>query len=1235
MAEGFPITIDRRYHDAMLFNLDCVLAGHAGRTHNAEAVPTTVIALLRELRDLGVGTGAYSTSSDCAELLRTTGLSDWFSVHADGILVAAPGEAGAPNPGPLLEVARQLGARPERCVVVDDTCTTIAAARAGGFAMIVGTARFDHTAEQLAAGADVVAGDLADFELRTGDQRVSALPHALRSIAQIESVLRGRSPAFFLDFDGTVSDIVDDPAAATLTNGVAHALTALSGVCPVAIVSGRALSDIRSRVGLPGLWYAGTHGTELLGPDGQMYRHPIADESVSLLRRATEDLAAVLESIHGVAIEDKQLSVAVHFRMAAPERVPDVLAAVQSAGRHHNLQVTHGRKVIELHPRGKWDKGDAVNWIIDHLDAPNAILPVYLGDDLTDEDAFEAIKHNGVGVLVRHNEDGDRCSAADFAVNSPHETSLLLKRLVGELAPEAAQDADGWALVYDTYEPENERLREALCAVGNGYLVTRASAPEARRGPLHYAGTYVAGVYNRLTDVIRDVSISNESIVNLPNWIPLTFRIDDGPWFDIDGVDVVSYRQTMDIKHAESLRELHFRDSAGRCTLLTQRRFASMHDPHVCALQTTLVAENWSGTIDVRSTIDATVTNCGVPRYESLSGQHLGGIAISELGQGSVLVDAMTVQSRIPVAVATHTSVRCGERPATATYHFRDQADSAGHDITTDVVVGQPVTVDKVAVVFTGHDRAISVPSEAATNRLTELGSYAQLFDAHSAMWLQLWRKFDFSIGGSAQSDQQILRLHIMHLLQSVSGYTADLDAGAPARGLHGEAYRGHIFWDAMFIAPLLTLRVPQISRSMLGYRSRRLPEARRAARAAGYEGAMYPWQSGSDGREESQQMHLNPMSGRWQPDSSHLAHHIGSAIAYNVWQYYQITGDRQYLIDQGAELLVEIARFWASRARYDSDRGRFVIDGVIGPDEFHSGYPDRPHSGVDNNAYTNVMAVWVILRALEVLQKLPLPDRLDLLDRLNVSRAELAQWESVSRRMYVPFHDGVISQFEGYDDLEELDWAAYRKRYTDVGRLDRILEAENDDVNRYKASKQADVLMLFYLLSADELRQLLTHLGYQFLPHQIPRTIDYYTSRTSHGSTLSAVVHAWVSARGNREQALQYFQQVLRSDIADVQGGSTAEGVHLAAMAGSIDLLQRCFTGLETRGDRLVLGPMWPENDGPLSCSLWYRGHRLHLVINGRKADVTADPTGAPTIEVECRGRIHRLASGQTIHIK
>ncbi|MGV0801532.1 haloacid dehalogenase, partial [Mycolicibacterium elephantis] len=186
-----------------------------------------------------------------------------------------------------------------------------------------------------------------------------------------------------------------------------------------------------------------------------------------------------------------------------------------------------------------------------------------------------------------------------------------------------------------------------------------------------------------------------------------------------------------------------------------------------------------------------------------------------------------------------------------------------------------------------------------------------------------------------------------------------------------------------------------------------RLQEARRAARLAGYSGAMFPWQSGGDGREESQAMHLNPRSGRWNPDASHRAHHIGIAIAYNVWQYYQVTGDLAYLIDYGGELLVEIARFWVGRTTYDEKRDRFGIFGVIGPDEFHSGYPDRPYDGIDNNAYTNVMAAWVIMRAIEALEHLPLPNRLDLREKLALTTEELKHWEHVSRRMFVPFHDG------------------------------------------------------------------------------------------------------------------------------------------------------------------------------------------------------------------------------------
>ena len=372
----------------------------------------------------------------------------------------------------------------------------------------------------------------------------------------------------------------------------------------------------------------------------------------------------------------------------------------------------------------------------------------------------------------------------------------------------------------------------------------------------------------------------------------------------------------------------------------------------------------------------------------------------------------------------------------------------------------------------------LSTPSAGCAR----LGRFAELLDGHLTDWVHLWERLSIEFDDFTD-ELRILRLHLLHLLQTVSPNTADLDVGVPARGLHGEAYRGHIFWDELFIFPVLNLRLPMITRSLLGYRYRRLPEARHAAAAAGYAGAMFPWQSGSDGREESQRLHLNPRSGHWNPDASARAHHIGIAVAYNAWKFYQVTGDLAYLIDYGAEMLAEIARFFVSLATYDEERERFGIRGVIGPDEFHSGYPDAPYDGIDNNAYTNVMAVWVIMRALDALNLLPLPNRLDLLEALGLHSAELAHWDDVSRRMYVPFHDGVISQFEGYGDLAELDWDRLRRQYGNIQRLDRILEAEHDDVNRYKASKQADALMLLYLLSATELRELLDRLGYRFAP--------------------------------------------------------------------------------------------------------------------------------------------------------
>ncbi len=924
-----------------------------------------------------------------------------------------------------------------------------------------------------------------------------------------------------------------------------------------------------------------------------------------------------------------------HYRGVAPERIDEVIAAVRVIGQRNHLRVTGGRKVIELRPDVEWDKGKTVNWILDRIDGQDLLLPLYIGDDLTDEDAFDAVRHQGIGIAVRSAETGDRRSAARFVLDDPDAVCRFLERISEHLCSEHDQLNDPWTMTFGGYQPDDERLREALCTMGNGYLAVRGAAPECDAGELHYPGTYVAGVYNRLIDEVSGVTIDNESLVNLPNWLPLTFRIDGGPWFDIDAVDISSYLVTLDLRRATLSREFVFTDDAGRSTRVQQRRFVAMHQPHVAAMQTTVRALNWSGRIEFRSLVDGNMANRGVDRYRDLASRHLEVTGLHELAPDSVLLSAETVESRIGIAVALRSTLHGDEAdPEVSVDAERSTVigdGRAGHQLCADLQPQRAVTLEKVACVFTSRDHGISGPVAAAERELRRVGDYTELERGHRLAWAHLWERFNIEMGRDADL-LRIVRLHQLHLVQTLSPHTADLDVGVPARGLHGEAYRGHVFWDELFVFPVTNLRLPKVTRSLLMYRYRRLPEARRAAIAAGHVGAMFPWQSGSDGREESQRLHLNPRSGRWNPDASARAHHIGLAVAYNVWQHYQVTGDIGFLIDYGAEMLAEIARFWVSLAEFDAERDRYVIRGVIGPDEFHSGYPGREYDGIDNNAYTNVLAVWVIMRTLEALERIPMTYRLALLEALGIGDDELARWDDVSRRMFVPFHDGVISQFEGYEKLAELDWDGYRSRYDNMQRLDRILEAENDSANNYKASKQADALMLFYLLSADELYELFDRLGYRFAPEQIPQTIDYYQARTSHGSTLSAVVHAWVLARGNRAQAMQYFGQALASDVVDIQRGTTAEGIHLAAMTGSIDLLQRCFTGLEIRRDRIMLGPLWPKSLGKLEFTFRYRGHRLRLGVSGRSATLSAEPGDAAPVLVECRGVEQTLFAGGTV---
>lgn len=371
-----PVTIDPRHHDAVLFDT---------------ALPPSQPVLDR-LHEVRVGSAVTA-------------------------------------PDGLIEAAQRLGARPGRCAVVASDARGVSAAREAGFALVIAVG-----AESV-KGADAAVADPVDINIRTGDKRMSELPDAREAVD-----LGGKAPAVFFDFDGTLSDIVNDPDAARPVAGATGALQELAAQCPVAILSGRDLADVSKRVGLPGIWYAGSHGFELTAPDGTHHQNEEAAAAIPVLEQAASELREKLGPIPGVMVEHKRFGVAVHYRNAARGRVGEVAAVVRNAGQRDALRVTTGREVIELRPNLDWDKGKTLRWVMEHLGSQEGIrLPLYLGDDITDEDAFDAVRADGIPILVRHNDDGDRATAALFAVDSPAQAAEFTHQLAGQLSDAGAE----------------------------------------------------------------------------------------------------------------------------------------------------------------------------------------------------------------------------------------------------------------------------------------------------------------------------------------------------------------------------------------------------------------------------------------------------------------------------------------------------------------------------------------------------------------------------------------------------------------------------------------------------------------------------------------------------------------------------------------------------------------------------------------------------------------------------
>jgi len=739
-----------------------------------------------------------------------------------------------------------------------------------------------------------------------------------------------------------------------------------------------------------------------------------------------------------------------------------------------------------------------------------------------------------------------------------------------------------WSLEYFKFEPGQEKLREALCTLGNGYLGTRGAFTELSASRIHYPGTYMAGVFNKLDSHIAGKTITNEDLVNCPNWLPLTFKTgEDQQWIIPSPNHIISYYQKLDFKEAALIRNYKIKEISGKITSIETRRIVHMENMHLVAQEYSITPENYDGEIIVRTGLDGNVENKGVERYGDLNSLHLAPDEVGNFSDNGIYLSVVTTQSDIKIAQASSLSIsNNGKVIKPIVIDTKKEKKAIFQEYRIEVNKKQKYIIDKNVSIYTSQDKDTDNPLKSAIESAKKCPSFTSLYESNKKVWSDLWNMFDIKVEGHTFS-QKALRLHIFHLLETASIHNTKLDVGIPARGLSGEAYRGHIFWDEIFILPVYDFRIPEITQFTLLYRYRRLGQARKYASENGYKGAMFPWQSGSTGEEETQIIHLNPQSGKWGPDNSRNQRHISFDIAYSLWEHWKITKDIKFLSEYGAELFLSIAKFGASLTDYDSKDKRYHTIGLMGPDEFHEKLPGASVAGLKDNAYTNIMIVWTLKRALYLLSSI-LPDKRkkELLKKLEINEDELKLWEDITKKINVFINaEGIISQFDGYFQLKELNWKAYRKKYKNIQRMDRILKAEGKSPNDYKVAKQADTLMLPYLFPISELKEIFNGLGYEFNMDILRKNYQYYVQRTSHGSTLSKVVHCYLSdILGQTKQSWKWYCEVLNSDINDIQGGTTPEGIHTGVMGGSVYIAIKRYAGIDLINGIINVDPDIPK---------------------------------------------------------
>jgi kojibiose phosphorylase len=754
-----------------------------------------------------------------------------------------------------------------------------------------------------------------------------------------------------------------------------------------------------------------------------------------------------------------------------------------------------------------------------------------------------------------------------------------------------------WTINETSFAPSQIVTTGSNFMTGNGYLGYRGTFPEWSKNE------YVACV---VTDTYDNADGKWKELCTVPNALYTRFFSEGNP-ISLYGGNAGSYSLSLDIRHGRTYGGYRWSSVDGKEYTLEFERFASYASLHLVAQRVTLTAHS-GGQVEAESGIDGDVW--------SLNGDHFTECRPFER-EGLLGVECRTTETGLPITVVQGSRV---QGPAPQSEADEERNRSLLRRMVFELEPGDSVVFEQVMSLYSGND--VEKPTQSALEQARKAltAGYSAEAEKSDRIWERMWELYDVRVESDDHA-QALLHYNFYHNIIATPAHTDHLPVGA--RGLSCQAYQGAAFWDQeIFNLPMYLYTNPEVARNLLVYRHKVIEGARRKAQRLGYYGAFYPWISGDTGDELCPDyFFIDVLTGRkirnhfndWQI-------HISPDIAYTVWHYYLATGDWAFIRDHGAEILLEVGRFLISHAYYKKDLDRYEIVRVLGPDEYHE--------NVDNNAFTNVQARYALHAALHAYERLAQedPEALRRLsERIGLSEAQIDLMREMHEKIYIPTpeeHGGIIEQFRGYLELEDISPARLAERLQDPGEY---WGWPNGVAVSTQVIKQADVVQLFCLHPDLYDRE------------TIRRNYEYYEPRTQHRSSLSPAVHSIVASRIKHEQqAYEYFHSSCTIDLYNTNppssGGTFIGGIHTAACGIAWQMVVFGFAGFRTFEEGIAFEPHLPQQWRRIAFPLVYRGNRLQVDLHRGGLSLFSETGNREEITVWFRDAAHRLKPGETL---